>query len=413
MRKLHIVLFLLVVLLSCKKNNDVLPNRPPSDFIVNSKLIDNGKSILLNWTKAKDLDGDIVKYSVVLTDTLIKQTLDTFFLIKEIGYNIEKQGQVIAIDSKGLKTSINFSAVTKKNSAPSNVIVTQNIDEDGKTINLTWTTAIDLEGDEVNYTIILGDTLASKIKDTKIVINSLDFNVEKSGVIITKDIHGFTSQTPFLVKTLEDPFFQIPDTNFERELIAKGFDNLQDGKMKKLDALKVRKLDAYAKGIVNLEGLHNFKNLTNFSYAGDARDIDLSSNKLIDTIFIAKSYQLESINLHGLNFLKRITVVSVKPLNFLDLDLMNKVNLTFIEIFLHSSEKIILPYLDFTKNLKIEYVSLNINSLVKIDFRGLVKLPVIRIWSDTPLKEICVSDIVQAEKMDWQYPKFTQIINCK
>jgi hypothetical protein len=69
--------FILSVCFSCKTKKDVKPNSPPSSFTVTATLADNGKDIILKWTKSKDPDGDAVTYAVVYKDTLAKNLSDT------------------------------------------------------------------------------------------------------------------------------------------------------------------------------------------------------------------------------------------------------------------------------------------------------------------------------------------------
>ena len=104
--------FILSVCFSCKKKEVVKPNSPPNAFTVTATLADNGKDIILKWTKSKDPDGDAVTYAVVYKDTLAKNLSDTTYIIKDIPYGTEVKGSVMAKDSKGGVTVSPFSSQT-------------------------------------------------------------------------------------------------------------------------------------------------------------------------------------------------------------------------------------------------------------------------------------------------------------
>lgn len=108
--------FILSVCFSCKTKEVVKPNSPPSAFTVTATLDDNGKDIILKWTKSKDPDGDAVTYAVVYKDTLAKNLSDTTYIIKDIPYGTEVKGSVMAKDSKGGIINSLFS--TKTNEDP-------------------------------------------------------------------------------------------------------------------------------------------------------------------------------------------------------------------------------------------------------------------------------------------------------
>ena len=98
----------------CKSKEEVQPNQPPQLFNVTAKLLANEQDLILTWTKSIDPDGDIVTYSVVYTDTLAKNLSDTTFIIKNLPFETEVKGNVIAKDTKGSKTISNFSIKTGK-----------------------------------------------------------------------------------------------------------------------------------------------------------------------------------------------------------------------------------------------------------------------------------------------------------
>lgn len=108
--------FILSVCFSCKTKEVVKPNSPPSSFTVTATLADNGKDIILKWTKSKDPDGDAVTYAVVYKDTLAKNLSDTTYIIKNLPYETEIKGSIVAKDLKGGIVNSLFS--TKTNEDP-------------------------------------------------------------------------------------------------------------------------------------------------------------------------------------------------------------------------------------------------------------------------------------------------------
>lgn len=113
MKQVLYFLSLGLFLYSCKSKETFTPNRPPNAFTVSQTLKSDGKTIVLNWTKAKDPDGDVVTYAVVLKDSLVKNISDTTYTIASLDFNYSQAGKVIAKDAKGLTSEASFTAATK------------------------------------------------------------------------------------------------------------------------------------------------------------------------------------------------------------------------------------------------------------------------------------------------------------
>lgn len=110
---LYILLFSLW-LGGCKNSDSPDPNLPPLPYTVTATLSSSGIDIVLNWTKAKDPNGDPITYSIAYKDTLVKNLSDTTFTISNIGYNVAVIGTVIAFDSHKASTSSAFTITTGK-----------------------------------------------------------------------------------------------------------------------------------------------------------------------------------------------------------------------------------------------------------------------------------------------------------
>ena len=113
--KFLIFVFSFFLVLACKEKEPT-PNRPPGEFTVKSTLGTDGKTVTLNWTKAKDPDGDAVTYTVVLgSDTLAKGLTDTVYVLKNLNYDFSGSGSILAYDSKKLITKVDFNLATNEN----------------------------------------------------------------------------------------------------------------------------------------------------------------------------------------------------------------------------------------------------------------------------------------------------------
>lgn len=96
----------------CKSKEETKPNQPPESFIVSTTLSSSGQNVILKWTKSKDPEGDLVSYSVVYTDTVARNLIDTTFIIKNLPFSTEIKGYIIAKDTKGNKTISPFNTKT-------------------------------------------------------------------------------------------------------------------------------------------------------------------------------------------------------------------------------------------------------------------------------------------------------------
>jgi hypothetical protein len=87
------------------------------------------------------------------------------------------------------------------NRPPNTFIIKANLANDGTTVNLTWTKAIDPDGDKVTYTVFTKDTLAKNIVDTTYTIKNLTYNSTVTGKVIAKDSKGLNTEVAFTIKT--------------------------------------------------------------------------------------------------------------------------------------------------------------------------------------------------------------------
>jgi hypothetical protein len=102
------------LILGCKPKEDPapVPNLPPAAFNVTPSLSTNGQDVILRWNKSKDPEGDLVTYAVVYKDTLVKNLSDTTYTIKNLPFETEIKGTVVAKDTEGNKTVSLFTTQT-------------------------------------------------------------------------------------------------------------------------------------------------------------------------------------------------------------------------------------------------------------------------------------------------------------
>lgn len=100
------------------------------------------------------------------------------------------------------------------------------------------------------------------------------------------------------------PTTNIPDINFERELIALGLDRVIDGKVITGNIVDVESLKLIKKGIENLTGIQDFKGLKNLEVDGNLlTNINLDSNLNLMELTVSEN-RLKMLDLSGNKELK-------------------------------------------------------------------------------------------------------------
>lgn len=226
--KPFLILLTFIFIISCRKDDDsTIDNRPPNNFRllqVENNAINISLNPLLTWENSEDPDGDLVTYTLLIDQgqvspsTVISSNIQTtnFTLTTSLDNNTIHSWQVIATDSNGGTTSSEiFQFTTQENQPPENFNLLQ-IADNGTDINLnpelTWENAIDPEGDEMTYQLLLdlGSTspstiIASGLELTNYTIdNPLEYKTEYSWQVIASDTYGnSTSSEIFSFTTRE------------------------------------------------------------------------------------------------------------------------------------------------------------------------------------------------------------------
>lgn len=203
------------------------------------------------------------------------------------------------------------------------------------------------------------------------------------------------------------PTTNIPDINFERELIALGLDRVIDGKVITGNIVDVESLKLIKKGIENLTGIQDFKGLKNLEVDGNLltninldsnlnliqltvsenrlKILDLSGNKELKLLICSRN-ELEKLNLpEGDNF-QRLVCTNTK---LKELDLSMYPNMDFL-ICDNNSELGSLDLRNGNNYSMLRFSALNNNQLSCISVDDVV-------WStanwDTLIDSTCIFSV--------------------
>lgn len=267
----------------------------------------------------------------------------------------------------------------KPNTSPSPFEVTAKVE--GTELTLTWTEAVDADGDAVTYAVVYGDTLAKGLTARTYTLKDLPYETEISGTVVASDGRGGKVESGFTVKTGAEPwddrFVKISDIEFEKYLIKKGIDDVLDGKILKWKAEEVTSMWISEEiDISNLNGLNEFINLQEL-YVGytSIKSLQISNLNKLKELSIWYNYNLEEFDIShntelevlntGFNNLKKIDIDSNKKLkrlicnghkNLTEIDLTNNVLLNEVRLMRNNLTHLNLSTL---KSLETLWVSEN------------------------------------------------------
>ena len=323
---LAFVIIFVSLFLSCKSKEDPapIPNLPPLTFNVAASLSTNGQDVILRWNKSKDPEGDVVTYAVVYKDTLVKNLSDTTYTIKNLPFDTEIKGTVVAKDTKGNKTVSLFTI--------------QTISE--------YVTIPDENFEKYLITLKIDDVFDGKVL-RKNIISITSLNVQSE----TKS-----------------------DNNKIKSLV--GIESF----------VSIKKLFCHGNLISNLD-LSKSNALTDLNCSSNKLlNLDLSSNinlQLLNcgsnpftTLNLSKNIELTSLSLGGTN-MKNFDIsknINLKYFecatnNFSNIDVSNNVSLTTL-ICIDNK----LSSLDISKNTALTYLDCDINELFNLDISKNVSL---------------------------------------
>lgn len=172
MKKISTAFALLSLCLFYSCSKEKKEDKAPESFTV-SVTNSTVNSAQLDWTEAKDPEGQAVKYSIQLNGSnketgLQVRTYQLTGLTKNTTYN----GKVVAEDPAGNKTESTFQVITSDSPMPSEFSVqTETITS--KTIVVSWTKSELTDNSPVSYDIFVNDQLNGNVSDLKITLASL------------------------------------------------------------------------------------------------------------------------------------------------------------------------------------------------------------------------------------------------
>ncbi|AXB56082.1 T9SS type A sorting domain-containing protein [Flavobacterium fluviale] len=216
----------------------------------------------------------------------------------------------------------------------------------------------------------------------------------------------------------------IPDENFEKALIALGYDSgTVDGKVLTSKINTITSLFIYSKNISDLTGIQDFKALQQLNCASNKlTTIDVSNNvnltylsvdnNLLTTLDISKNIKLAKLSCYSnkltslnLNFTPLITELTVNNNLFTSLDVSNLKLLRYLDI-----SNCELPSIDLTSNKDLisfqassnRFTTLNLSQnkeLIYLGFSFNLQLPSIDLSANTKL-EYLISSYTLVTKLD-------------
>ena len=403
MKKILTFLTAISFVYACTPKETPIPNRPPNAFTVTPILKSDGKTVVLNWTKAQDPDGDVVTYSVVLKDTLSKGQTDTTFTITNLDFNTSKDGKVIAKDSKGATTEATFTAKTKfpvyANISDANFekyLVTQKIDKDGL----------------VNGRIDVDDAKGVK-----------EMAIPSSGIKSLAGIEFFTDLTK-----LDCDFNSITALDLSKNVNLTYLD-CDHNYLTTLDLGKntnLTYLDIYNNSLTSIDLSKNL----NLAY------LDCSDNSGLMVLDISKNNKLTSLDcsftsIKLLDVSKNVGLTELDCSNgkFSTLDVSENLALTYLDCSQNSLSVLdvsknvklaglncaftIISVLNVIKNTSLTYLDCSFGKLTNLDVSKNAVLDEFD-CSVNPLKTVCVVDIAKATtNKKWVKDEFSRYITCK
>lgn len=161
--------------------------------------------------------------------------------------------------------------------------------------------------------------------------------------------------------SIEIPYTSIPDINFEKKLIALGFDSgTPDGRVPTANINKVTFLNAASASITDLTGIQDFVSLTTlWAMQNNLTKLDLSNNLFLESVSCGSNKTLETLNVSKNISLTQISCYSNK-ITSLDLTKLSK--LTNL-----SCEGNPLTSIDLSGNPKLDQLSISNTSISSLD----------------------------------------------
>lgn len=333
------------------------------------------------------------------------------------------------------------------NQAPSEFQVMATAHDTGLGINLTWSAAIDPEGEAVTYQVLMeGNSQAQDLTTLSYTMEGPGYHTMTNGMVIATDPQGASTQTIFEVVT--SSLVDIPDAGFETFLVFQGIDTdvSVNQQMHYTDAVAILELNIPfilgAPAINSIEGIEAFTNLkvfihnngvltsVDFSkntalekiqlFANQLTEIDLSQNTALLELDVS-SNQLSALDLSAntliselgcgnnqlttlnVNHLSALTVLSVYGNGLTELETSNNNSLVFLNCSDNS-----LSTLDVSLNQNIELLGAAENNISSINFNNNEVLRILDV-NDNQLTELDLSQAPFLEEFSGASNQFSTL----
>lgn len=198
---LGLLMSAMLVFVSCGGDEETaVTNSNPDSFIVTVNTA-GSTTASISWTASVDADGDDVTYDVRLgASTLSEGQSALLYDFTGLDAGTDYSGSVIASDGNGGTTTSNFSfttTATASNQNPGVFSVTIG-DLTHNTADISWTAAVDTDGDNITYSIELdSEEITTGEAGTSFSFSNLASGVTFSGKVIASDGNGGTSESTF------------------------------------------------------------------------------------------------------------------------------------------------------------------------------------------------------------------------
>ncbi|CAN1564831.1 hypothetical protein MCERE19_02845 [Spirosomataceae bacterium] len=384
MDKFILYFFIFVLSFSCTKK-EAIPNNPPADFLVSVNLGKDGKTVVLNWSKAVDPDGDKVSYSIFLDGSFKVTLVDTTFNLGDLGFDFNKTGVVIAKDEKGLEKEVVFAVKTLEDPYVSfsdenfeKFLVNNKIDKDGI----------------VNHKMEKKDAIGVK----ELLMNSLNI-VNLKGLEVFKDLEKLAVSKNLLTEL---------DVSNNQKLVTIfcSYNGLKKLKLKGNLVLQNLICDSNNLDSLNITDCIELKTLQCFSNSLNV--LDLTKNYKLENLYCSSN------KLTNLDLTKNINLIhlSCSSNSLTSLDVTKNINLSIFQCYLNKISSI-----NLKSNVNLATLDCSNNTLFSLDLRNNLilrsldcsgnKLTILDLTKnpdlssldsrDNPLTTICVKDVNKAK----------------
>lgn len=416
---------IILSLFSCSKDEPEKPNAAPEAFEVTANA--DGTNVTLTWTEAADPDGDPVTYAVVYGDTLVKGLIERTFTMKDLPYETQIVGVVIASDDRGGKVQAGFSIKTPEeplaagyvripDAAFEEYLVRKNIDDkvDGKLLKKSALSVkymhdfgkniTDLTGIEAfeNLEQIFLDNLGFKELDFSHNRNLKKISITNSSNLKVLNISG-CAELEFLIAqgcglealdisnnkklaylVLSENLLKGIDISKQRDLNLLSVDNNRITSLDLSENLKIEYLYVEGNSMENLDLSKNPEIIELYCNNNKLKRLDLLPNTALTTL-MGNGNPIEVINLPSQinkidisnTALKNVDFSKLKDLEYLFItnlgleiiDLSSNTKLAILEISMNK-----LSNIDLSKNVNITALFLRDNLLSALDLCNNSKL---------------------------------------